>query len=118
MNSGEPEYPHMSMQQQVLKDKKLQMVFWQSDQYIVSVKQSNVCGEKVLARMRRDVRDTSSTLRGGAKMSTKLTSITQRARGNPKDKFTSLVHLLTEDFLQMKEINLWLKGVRNLVRLE
>jgi len=75
------------------------MVFWQSDQHIVSVKQSNVCGEKVLARMRRGIRDTSSTLRGGAKMSTKLMSLTQRARGNPKYKFTSLIHLLTEDFL-------------------
>ena len=32
-------------------------------------------------------------------MSTKLASITQRAKGNPKCKFTSLTHILTEDFL-------------------
>ena len=93
MNSGEPEYPRMSMQQQVLKDKELQMVLWQSDQHIVSVKQSNVCGEKVLARMRWDTRDTSATHRGGVRMSTKLVSLTQRARGNPKYRFTTLMYL-------------------------
>lgn len=32
-------------------------------------------------------------------MSTKLSSLTQRARGDPRGKFTSLAHLLTEDFL-------------------
>lgn len=32
-------------------------------------------------------------------MSTKLTSLTRRARENPKCKFTSLMHLLTEELL-------------------
>jgi len=50
--------------------------------------------------MQLDGRDTSSALRGGAKVRTKLPSITRRARENPKLKFTSLVHLLTVDFLR------------------
>ena len=50
--------------------------------------------------MRWEAGDTSSTHRGGAKMSTKLASLTLRARENPKCKFTSLTHLLTEDFLR------------------
>lgn len=64
------------------------------------MKQSNVCGEKGLAVMRWEARDTSSTLRGGAKMSTKLAFLTLRAKENPKCKFTSLAHLFTEDFLR------------------
>ena len=51
--------------------------------------------------MQLDGRDTSSALRGGLRMRTKLSSITQRARGNLKLKFTSLVHLLTVDFLRV-----------------
>jgi RNA-directed DNA polymerase len=34
-------------------------------------------------------------------MATKLSSITKRARGNPKEQFTSLAHLLNEDFLKV-----------------
>lgn len=64
------------------------------------MKQSNVCREKRLAVVRRKARDTSSTLRGGAGMSTKLACLTRRARENPKCRFTSLAHLLTEDFLK------------------
>ncbi len=45
-------------------------------------------------------RDTSSTLRGGFRKSTKLTSLFVRARENTQQKFTSLVHLLTVDFLR------------------
>lgn len=52
-----------------------------------------------MAVIQLDGRDTSSALRGGAKMKTKLPSITRRARENPKLKFTSLTHLLTVDFL-------------------
>jgi len=53
-----------------------------------------------LAVIQLDGRDTSSALRGGAKMRTKLPSITRRARENPELKFTSLTHLLTVDFLR------------------
>ncbi len=50
--------------------------------------------------MHWDGRDTFAALRGGDQMSTKLSSITQRARENPKYRFTRLIDLLTEDFLK------------------
>jgi group II intron reverse transcriptase/maturase len=76
------------------------MTLWESDQPIVPKKQGNACGGKGLAGMRWGDRDTSATLRGGQRMSTKLSCLTLRARENPKCKFTSLAHLLTEDFLK------------------
>ena len=51
--------------------------------------------------MQGDERDTSSALRGGAKVITKLSSITRRAQENPKEKFTSLTHLLRGGFLKV-----------------
>lgn len=78
----------------------IQMTLWQSDKSIVALKQSNVCGAKGLTGMRRGDRDTTSALRGGYRLSTKLSSLTLRARENPKCRFTSLVHLLTLDFLK------------------
>jgi len=89
----------MEMYQQALKSKVMQLELWQSDQFIVSMKQSNVCGEKGLARMRVDARDTTSAHRGGQRLSTKLASLTWRAKENPKMRFTSLIQLLNEDFL-------------------
>jgi len=84
-----------------------EIMHWQSDYPIISEKQGNTCGEKGVAGTQLDGGDTSATLRGGARMSTKLPSITQRAKENPKMKFTSLAHLLTEDslmecFLELK----------------
>jgi len=101
MNSGEPGYSQiMSRQRQVLIDKELQKISWQSDQFIVSKKFQKRNGEKGLARMRGDARDTSATLRGGERMSTKLASLTKRAQKNPKYRFMTLVHLFTEEFLR------------------
>lgn len=56
----------------------------------------NACAQRT---DRWDSRDTSARLRTGIKMSTKLLSLTQRARENPKQRYISLIHLLTEDFL-------------------
>ncbi|MBA7707586.1 hypothetical protein ES703_116461 [subsurface metagenome] len=50
--------------------------------------------------MPEDKRDTPATLRGGEQMSTKLLSLTRRAKENPKHRFTRLIDLLTEDFLE------------------
>ncbi len=50
--------------------------------------------------MRRDGRDTYARHRTGEQMSTKLRSITQRARENSKGQFVSLAHLLSQDFLK------------------
>ncbi len=64
------------------------------------MKQGNACGAKGLAVMQREERDTSSTHSGGTKVLTKLALLTLRARENPRCKFTSLMHLFTEDFLK------------------
>ena len=99
---------------------------------------------KGLAGARWTGRDTPSIPRDGREVSTKLWSITLRAREDPTCKFTSLAHLLTADFLkdcfrELKKdkapgidgvtwrkyeenldenMNLWLKGVRNRMKLE
>lgn len=44
--------------------------------------------------------ETSTLTEVEATMATKLSFITKRARGNPKEQFTSLAHLLSEDFLK------------------
>jgi len=64
------------------------------------MKQSNVCQEKGLAGVRRGDKDTSSRLRTGTKMITKLSLLTSKARGSPKERFISLMHLFNEDFLE------------------
>ena len=83
-----------------MNGKRLQMRRWESDQLIVPKKQGNACGGKGLAGVRCVDRDTPSTRRGGEEVTTKLSTITLRAREDPKRKFTSLAHLLTEDFLR------------------
>lgn len=77
-----------------------QMTLWQSDKPIVAMKQSNVCGAKGLTGMRRDLRDTTASLRPGVQLSTKLKSLTLRARENPKYRFRALAYLLNEGFLK------------------
>lgn len=64
------------------------------------MKQSNVCGEKGLAGIQWEDKDTTSTRRGGQRLSTKLSSLTFKAKGNPEERFTSLMHLLDEGFLK------------------
>jgi len=79
--------------------KVVQMMLWESDQPIVASKQGNSCRAKGLAAMSWEGRDTSSTLRGGLRKSTKLPSLSFRARENPQLRFTSLAHLLTVEYL-------------------
>jgi len=80
--------------------KPLQKTLWESDQPIVVRKLGNASGAKGLAGMVWEGRDTSSTLRGGERKSTKLSSLSVRAGENPHLRFTSLAHLLTVDFLR------------------
>jgi len=77
-----------------------QKTLWESDRSIVVEKQGNACGAKGSAVMDRGDRDTSSTHRGGPRKSTKLSFLSVRARRNPRERFTSLVHYLTVDFLR------------------
>lgn len=77
-----------------------EIIHWQSDYSIVSKNSLNRDGEKAIAVMQRDIRDTSARRRTGEQMTTKLVSLTIRAKENPKCKFISLTHILTEDFLK------------------
>ena len=77
-----------------------QMTLWESDQSIVVRKQGNACGAKGLAVKAWEDRDTFSTLRGGQRKSTKLSSLSVRAREDTRMRFTSLAHYLTVDFLR------------------
>jgi RNA-directed DNA polymerase len=57
---------------------------------------------KGLAVMQRDEKETSTIQTEVERvMGTKLSSITKRAKGKPKEQFTSLAHLLSEDFLKV-----------------
>ncbi len=51
--------------------------------------------------MRGESRDTTSVFKDGQRLITKLSSLTSKARGNRQEKFTSLMHLLNEDFLKV-----------------
>ena len=99
MNSGEPIQSHTDCTIKPIDGKIAQNMYRQSDYPILSGKPMKVGGEKGIAANTWEVRDTSPRLRTGAEVRTKLTSLTQRAKENPKAKFTSLAHLLTEDFL-------------------
>lgn len=71
----------------------------ESDKPIVAMKPGNAGGAKGLTGMRRDLRDRTAGLRTGAQFSTKLKSLTLRARGSQRNQFCSLMHLITEDSL-------------------
>ena len=99
MNSGEPIQSHKDCTIKPIDGKITHNMYRQSDYHTVSEKPMKVGREKGIAANTWEVRETSPRLRTGIKMRTKLTSLTLRARENPKSKFTSLAHLLTEDFL-------------------
>lgn len=60
---------------------------------------SNVRGEKEFYTNIALVKDTLPTHRGGNLMETKLTRIREIAEENPKERFTSLYHLLNVELL-------------------
>jgi RNA-directed DNA polymerase len=100
MNSGEPVHSLFECPDKPIDGKEGQdIVHRQSDYSVVSRKSMKVDGEKGVAVMRWEARDTSAGRRAGDRMSTKLASLTRRARENPREKLWTLAHLLTEDFL-------------------
>jgi hypothetical protein len=48
-----------------INGKILQIAFWESDQFVVLLKQGNACGGKGLTESTNDIKDTLATLRGG-----------------------------------------------------
>lgn len=100
MNSGEPVHSLSECPDKSIKGKEGQdIVHRQSDYSIVSGKSMKVDGEKGVAVTRGEGRDTPAGHRAGDRVSTKLPSLTRRARENPRYRFQTLAHLLTEDFL-------------------
>jgi hypothetical protein len=89
--------------------KVIQMTAGESDKPIVVRKPGNAGGAKGLTDMRpdgvlprpgtRDLRDRTAGLGTGVQFSTRLKSLTLRARRNPKYRFIALMHLITEEFL-------------------
>ncbi len=101
MNSGEPIHSLVECPDKPIDGKGGQEIMYrQSDYLIVSRKPVKAGGEKGIAGTAREERDTPARHRTGVQVTTKLVSLTRRARGNPKERFTSLAHLLTEDFLK------------------
>lgn len=100
-NSGEPMCSQLECCNKPIDGKERQdIIHWQSDYSIVSKKPGNAGGEKGIAAMQRDARDTSAGHRTGEQMRTKLASLTKRAREKPRAKFVSLAHMLTVEFLR------------------
>jgi len=65
------------------------------------VKSAKADGEKGLAVMQRDEKETlAAQAEVEELMATKLSSITKRAERSPQEQFTSLAHLLNEEFLK------------------
>ena len=64
--------------------------------------------EERRSHMEQHHKDTSSTLRSGEPVSTKLWRIAEKARKEPKFKFTSLFHLMNKELL--RECFDWLRG--------
>lgn len=101
MNSGEPVQSRADSTIKPIDGKIAEVMCRQSDYPVVSGKPAKTGGEKGIAANTRKVRETPSGHRTGSKVRTKLAILTKRAKENPKARFTSLAHLLTEDFLMM-----------------
>ena len=100
MNMGEPEQiPKSNARCKPENGKDVQLMFRQSDAPIVAKKQGNSCGAKGRTTTHRDSKDTTTGLRTGLWVRTKLESITSLVKRNPRIKFTSLAHMLSEEFL-------------------
>ena len=72
----------------------------ESDKLIVARKPGNAGGAKGLTRIRGDARDRIPGLGTGIRFTTQLASLTLRAKRGKKYRFTSLMHLITEDSLK------------------
>jgi len=99
MNSGEPVQSHSDCTIKPIDGKIAHNMYRQSDYPIVSGKPVKAGREKGIAANTWEARETSPGHRTGIKVRTKLASLTLRAKENPKARFSSLAHILDEDFL-------------------
>jgi len=83
-----------------MKSEEFRKTLWESDQPVLSMKQGNSCGEKGLTVVPESEGKHSPHAEAGKRVGTQLGILTEKARANPKLRFTSLAHLLNEDFLK------------------
>jgi RNA-directed DNA polymerase len=83
-----------------MNDKELQKATRESDQLIVPEKSRNGERGKGLARKPEYEKETAAIRRSGERLETELSTLTQIAREKPRCQFTSLAHLLTEEYLK------------------
>ena len=82
-----------------MKSEELRKTTWESDRLTVPLKQGNACGGKELAVVPESEGKQSPHTEADKRVETRLGILTEKARANPKLRFTSLAHLLNEDFL-------------------
>lgn len=83
-----------------MKSEELRKTLWESDRLTVPLKQGNACGGKEPAVVRESEGKHSPHAEADKRVETRLGILTEKARANPKLRFTSLAHLLNEDFLK------------------
>jgi len=89
-----------------VKSEEFRKTSWESDQSIVPSKQGNACGGKGLTGVPESEAKHTPHAEVGSSVASRLGILTEKARVNPKLRFTSLAHYLNEDFLKgcFKEI--------------
>lgn len=82
-----------------MKSEELRKILWESDRLTVPLKQGNACGGKEPAVAPESEGKHSPRTEAGKRVGTRLGILTEKARANPKLRFTALAHYLNEDFL-------------------
>lgn len=83
-----------------MKSEELRKTLWESDRLTVPMKRGNACGGKGPAVVPESEGKHSPHAEADKRVETRLGILTEKARANPKLRFTSLAHLLNEDFLK------------------
>ena len=83
-----------------MKSEELRKTSWESDQSILPLKQGNACEGKGLAVVPESEGKHTLHAEADSSVETRLGILTEKARANPKLRFTSLAHFLNEDFLK------------------
>lgn len=83
-----------------MKSEELRKTLWESDRLTVPSKQGNACGGKEPAVVPESEGKHSPHAEADRRVETRLGILTEKARANPKLRFTSLAHYLNEDFLR------------------
>jgi len=83
-----------------MKSEELRKTLWESDQPTVPIKSLKEDGGKRLTVVPESGGKHSPHAEADKRVGTQLGILTEKARANPKLRFTSLAHLLNKDFLK------------------